>query len=120
MHLDHGRGFGRSKHDELTILAPLYQCCMVRASTLETLLRYHHTPEQSLGSALKTTLETDPVKPVLLDPHYQAVDRRVAIILKVLRECIKAASHPAEVIFSHDDLYESGYDNAVFNDKAFN
>ena len=93
----------------------------MRASTLETLLRYHKSPpDQSLGSALMASLEADPVRPVLMDPHYQAVDRRVAIILKVLRECIKAASHPAEVIFSHDDLYESGYDDAVFNDKAFN
>ncbi len=25
LHLDHGRGFGRANHDELSILAPLYQ-----------------------------------------------------------------------------------------------
>ena len=91
----------------------------MRSTTLETLLRYHKAPELSLGSALKASLELDPVRPVLLDPHYQAVDRRVAIILKVLRECLKAASNHAEVIFSHDDLYESG-NEAVFNDKAFN
>lgn len=34
LHLDHGRGFGRPNHDELSILAPIYQCCMIRASTL--------------------------------------------------------------------------------------
>ena len=30
VHLDHGRGFGRPNHDEISILAPLYQCCMIR------------------------------------------------------------------------------------------
>jgi len=120
LHLDHGRGFGRSKHDELTILAPLYQCCMIRSTTLQKLLKYHNAkgPQSTLGFALKTSLEKDAVRPVLLDAHYQAVDRRMAIILKVLRQCLKAANGPAEVIFSHDDLYDSGYDG-VFNDKAF-
>lgn len=39
LHLDHGRGFGKAFHDELTILAPIYQCCLMRHSTLSTLLR---------------------------------------------------------------------------------
>ena len=40
IHLDQGRAFGRAKHDEMSILAPLYQCCLVRRTTLATLLRY--------------------------------------------------------------------------------
>ena len=64
-------------------------------------------------------LEQDLVTPVLLDPHFKAVDRRVGIILKLLRECLQATTNASEVIFSHDDLYDSGYD-AVENDKAFN
>ncbi|KAL7022778.1 hypothetical protein ACKWTF_012377 [Chironomus riparius] len=39
IHLDHGRGFGRAFHDEISILAPVLQCCTIRASTLETLLK---------------------------------------------------------------------------------
>lgn len=38
LHLDHGRGFGRPFHDELSILAPLTQCCIVKQSTLKMLL----------------------------------------------------------------------------------
>lgn len=38
LHTDHGRGFGKAFHDELSILAPLLQCCMIRATTLRTLL----------------------------------------------------------------------------------
>lgn len=39
LHLDHGRGFGKPFHDETSILAPLLQCCIIRQSTLATLLR---------------------------------------------------------------------------------
>ena len=96
---------------------------MLRSSTLQTLLKFHNAlpPQQStLGQALRASLEADPVKPVLLRGHYEAVDRRVAIVLRIVRECLQGNLHnPSEVIFSHDDLYNSGYD-AVENDKAFN
>lgn len=40
IHLDQGRGFGLPFHDEITILAPITQCCLIRASTLKTLLKW--------------------------------------------------------------------------------
>ncbi|XP_011059837.1 PREDICTED: extracellular serine/threonine protein kinase FAM20C-like [Acromyrmex echinatior] len=40
LHLDHGRGFGKPFHDEMSILAPLLQCCVIRQTTLSTLLRF--------------------------------------------------------------------------------
>ena len=40
IHLDQGRAFGKAYHDEMSILSPLYQCCLVRRSTLATLLRF--------------------------------------------------------------------------------
>ena len=65
-------------------------------------------------------LEQDLVTPVLLESHFESVDRRVGIILKLLRECLQATTtNASEVIFSHDNLYDSGYD-AVENDKVFN
>jgi hypothetical protein len=39
LHLDHGRGFGKPFQDELSILAPVLQCCLMRQSTLTALLR---------------------------------------------------------------------------------
>jgi len=39
VHLDHGRGFGKAFHDEMSILSPIRQCCILRKSTLRTLLR---------------------------------------------------------------------------------
>ena len=60
---------------------------MVRASTLNTLLKYHQSP-QSLGAALRQSLEKDAVKPVLLDNQFSAIDRRVSLILQVLVEFV--------------------------------
>ncbi|GLV34443.1 uncharacterized protein CBL_09691 [Carabus blaptoides fortunei] len=87
LHLDHGRGFGKPFHDELTILAPLLQCCMIRQTTLETLLRFHNGPVK-LGEAMRRSMLLDPVAPVLWEPHLTALDRRVEIILKGIRDCI--------------------------------
>ena len=41
IHLDQGRAFGKTQHDEMSILAPLYQCCLVRRTTLATLMRFY-------------------------------------------------------------------------------
>lgn len=90
LHLDHGRGFGRPFHDELSILAPILQCCLIRDTTLETLLRYHNGPVH-LSQAMRESLAKDPVAPVLWEPHLEALDRRITIILKAIRDCIEAA-----------------------------
>lgn len=120
VHLDHGRGFGRANHDELTILAPLYQCCMVRASTLETLLRFHQGPI-SMGTALRESLRADALQernPVLTEPHIEAVDRRVGLVLKVIRDCLTSADSHSDVIFLHDDLYDSGKEGILDKDLS--
>ncbi|KAF5302508.1 hypothetical protein FQR65_LT00880 [Abscondita terminalis] len=88
LHLDHGRGFGKPYHDELSILAPVLQCCMVRQSTLQTLLKFHNGPVK-LSAALRKSLEKDPVAPVLWEPHLEALDRRVQIILRGIRDCLQ-------------------------------
>lgn len=36
---DHTRAFGNAFHDEFKILAPMLQCCLIKATTLENLLR---------------------------------------------------------------------------------
>ncbi|XP_011503120.1 PREDICTED: extracellular serine/threonine protein kinase FAM20C isoform X2 [Ceratosolen solmsi marchali] len=38
LHLDNGRGFGKPFHDEISCLSPLLQCCIIRQTTLDTLL----------------------------------------------------------------------------------
>lgn len=90
IHLDHGRGFGKAFHDELSILAPLTQCCTVRAATVETLLRFHNGPTK-LSKAMEEAMTGDPVAPVLWRPHLDALDRRVDIVLRSVRHCLRSS-----------------------------
>lgn len=87
IHLDQGRAFGRADHDEMSILAPLFQCCLLRRTTLATLLRFHQGP-QRLSQLMRQSLSRDPLDPVLWEPHLKALDRRVAVILRVVRHCL--------------------------------
>jgi len=90
IHLDQGRAFGRSKHDEMSILAPLYQCCMLRRSTLATLMRFQQGPLR-LSYLMRKSLAQDPLNalnPILPPQQLEAMDRRVAIVLKVIRNCL--------------------------------
>ncbi|XP_043194925.1 extracellular serine/threonine protein CG31145-like [Amphibalanus amphitrite] len=98
LHLDHGRGFGKSQKDELSILAPLYQCCLIRASTLRTLYGYH--TGRKLSDRLRESLSRDPLAPILLEKHLVAVDRRVGIILQVVQKCLDANDVADTVIYN--------------------
>ncbi|CAH1391045.1 unnamed protein product [Nezara viridula] len=95
LHLDHGRGFGSHSHDEMSILAPLRQCCIIRHSTLRTILGYHNGPKK-LSEVMRNALLSDPVAPVLLEPHLKALDRRMAIILQEVRTCLKRSGEQNE------------------------
>ncbi|CAL4060549.1 unnamed protein product, partial [Meganyctiphanes norvegica] len=97
IHLDHGRGFGKPFLDELSILAPIYQCCLIRHSTLTTLLRFQNGGAP-LSEAMRESLSEDPIAPVLWEPHLVALDRRLNIILQVVRECSEKAQDPLQVI----------------------
>ncbi|XP_014480993.1 PREDICTED: extracellular serine/threonine protein CG31145 [Dinoponera quadriceps] len=100
LHLDHGRGFGKPFHDETSILAPLLQCCIIRQSTLAILLRFHNGPTR-LSAAMRQSMAKDPVAPVLWEPHLDALDRRIGIILQAVRDCI-ARENSAQVVQSND------------------
>ncbi|XP_020284605.1 extracellular serine/threonine protein CG31145 [Pseudomyrmex gracilis] len=99
LHLDHGRGFGKPFHDETSILAPLLQCCMIRQTTLATLLRFHNGP-MPLSAAMRQSMARDPVTPVLWEPHLEALDRRIDIILKAIRLCIERENSSQQVVLS--------------------
>uniref|UniRef100_T1KRA7 FAM20 C-terminal domain-containing protein n=1 Tax=Tetranychus urticae TaxID=32264 RepID=T1KRA7_TETUR len=96
LHLDHGRGFGLANHDELSILAPVRQCCLIRLSTVTKLLQFDGL--NHLSDLMRSSLASDPISPVLTEPHLAALDRRVAIILMTIRKCLTSRS-PEQVFY---------------------
>ncbi|XP_048186691.1 extracellular serine/threonine protein kinase FAM20C [Perognathus longimembris pacificus] len=87
IHLDNGRGFGKYSHDELSILAPLQQCCRIRKSTylrLQLLAKEEH----KLSLLMAESLRRDRVAPVLYRLHLDALDRRLRIALQAVRDCV--------------------------------
>ncbi|CAB4057380.1 FAM20C [Lepeophtheirus salmonis] len=83
IHLDHGRGFGDSSKNENSILAPIYQCCLFKYSTLKS--------------------------PILFEPHLKAIDHRLIIVLKTLRECLKKQGKSLKDIFHLEKDYDRGH-----------
>ncbi|NXY46426.1 FA20C kinase, partial [Ceuthmochares aereus] len=87
LHLDNGRGFGTHSRDELSILAPLQQCCSIKKSTYLR-LQLLATEPYRLSDLLREALATDPLAPVLAEPHLQALDRRLGKVLAVVGHCL--------------------------------
>ncbi|CAI8055918.1 Glycosaminoglycan xylosylkinase [Geodia barretti] len=89
LHIDNGKSFGNPYHDEMSILAPLQQCCRVRQSTWDRLQELIHS-EPSLSQRLDQSMRRDPAYPILTSLHLQAIDRRLDIIDKSIRDCFAA------------------------------
>ncbi|CAG5117779.1 unnamed protein product [Candidula unifasciata] len=97
IHLDNGRAFGKSKYDCISCLAPVRQCCMIRLSTLTKLVKFYIGPD-SLSQVMRESLKSDPLNPILVEPHLDALDRRVSKILHVVNGCLKNGSSWNDVI----------------------
>lgn len=67
---------------------PLRQCCLIRNSTFLKLAKLYVGPER-LGDLLDSSMKSDPVYPILLEGHLDAVDRRVLHILRTVAMCVK-------------------------------
>ncbi|KAM4671481.1 extracellular serine/threonine protein kinase FAM20C-like isoform 1-T1 [Amazona ochrocephala] len=97
LHLDNGRGFGTHSRDELSILAPLRQCCSIKKSTYLR-LQLLATPSYRLSDLLREALATDPLAPVLAESHLRALDRRLGKVLAAVGRCLAGAAHPDKVL----------------------
>lgn len=94
--------FGKSHKDDLSILAPLYQCCVIRYSTFIKLSKFYLGPEK-LSNSLRKSLNKDRLRPILLEPHLIALDRRVVLILKEIAKCLEKGIEVENVIV--DDFF---------------
>ncbi|XP_017273726.1 pseudokinase FAM20A [Kryptolebias marmoratus] len=88
LHLDNARGFGKHSHDELSILAPLSQCCMIKRSTLLRLQLLARS-EFRLSDVMRESLLRDSLLPVLTEPHLLALDRRLQKVLRAVQRCVR-------------------------------
>ncbi|XP_015500823.1 pseudokinase FAM20A, partial [Parus major] len=79
--------FGRHSHDEISILAPLSQCCVIKRTTLLR-LQLLAEPEYRLSDVMRESLLQDPLAPVLTEPHLLALDRRLQLVLAAVGTCI--------------------------------
>jgi len=83
--LDNAKSFGNPEHDELSILAPITQCCLLRKSTFDRLT------ELKGGLLTKMLIEatkTDPIAPILHKKHIEAINRRMPMIFAALQKCV--------------------------------
>ncbi|CAF3362099.1 unnamed protein product [Rotaria socialis] len=100
IHLDNGRSFGRYDHDELTILAPIRQCCLFRYSTFA---RLHRVYRQGLSTLVTRSLENgEKLQKILIDEHVAALDRRLEILFDHLHVCIK--THTVKGVMVDDGI----------------
>ena len=93
--------FGRARKDDVQLLAPIFQCCVIRASTLVKLVRFlvaDHVIDtetgsgRSLSAAMRESLSNDVISGVLNSAHLAALDRRVRLIALVIYDCLERQS----------------------------
>ncbi|KAK3559811.1 hypothetical protein QTP86_020789 [Hemibagrus guttatus] len=97
LHLDNARGFGRHSYDEMSILAPLTQCCMIKRSTLLR-LQLLMQPEYRLSDVMRESLDRDPLRPILTELHLQALDRRLERVIRSVSRCVKKLGEAKVVV----------------------
>ncbi|XP_011600910.1 pseudokinase FAM20A isoform X1 [Takifugu rubripes] len=88
LHLDNARGFGKHSKDEISILSPLSQCCIIKSSTLLR-LQLLSRPGYRLSDVMRESLEKDALQPILTEPHLLALDRRLQKVLRAVQRCIR-------------------------------
>ncbi|XP_031789323.1 glycosaminoglycan xylosylkinase isoform X1 [Nasonia vitripennis] len=97
--IDNGKSLGNPDLDHIDILAPLYQCCLIRKATWKRLQLFSGG---SLGYALNELLAHESSKanvlPLITNEHLNAIERRLLTVFGVVEFCIHKNQYPANVI----------------------
>ncbi|XP_050295864.1 glycosaminoglycan xylosylkinase homolog [Anthonomus grandis grandis] len=81
--IDNGKGLGNPFVQHLDILAPLYQCCMLRKKTWKSLQNL------SGGNLTKYMRLMPDVQDVLTELHLQAIEKRLLLVFATVEYCNK-------------------------------
>ncbi|XP_031617546.1 glycosaminoglycan xylosylkinase homolog [Contarinia nasturtii] len=82
--IDNGKGFGNPNVDHIDILAPVYQCCVLRKSTWDRLLFFSGGTMIELLDQLS---KRDLLYPLLTGEHYKAIERRLLMVYAAIETC---------------------------------
>ncbi|XP_033104476.1 extracellular serine/threonine protein kinase FAM20C-like [Anneissia japonica] len=82
--LDNGKGFGNPNNDDLTLLAPVYQCCKVRRSTY---YRLKELKNSKLSTSMRSSMSHDAISPILSEAFLAALDRRLMKAIEIIQKC---------------------------------
>jgi len=69
--------------------------CRIRASTLE---RLHDLTDGALSRIMRQVTADDPIAPLLAEPHFKAMDRRLAIVLHAIDDFVRESSMEAVLV----------------------
>ncbi|BFZ03724.1 hypothetical protein BsWGS_06763 [Bradybaena similaris] len=100
-HVDNAGGFSKANYDCNSCLAPVRQCCLIRQSTMVKLIKLYQGPD-SLSGLLRKSLNSDPVSPILLESHLDAVDRRLGKVLKTISDCVSSRGYLDAVVIDDE------------------
>jgi len=70
-------------------------CCRIRASTLE---RLYELTDGALGRIMRHVTVDEPIAPLLAEPHFKAMDRRLAIVLHTVDDFVRDSSIEAVLV----------------------
>lgn len=64
---------------------------------LKQTLHFHRFQNgDPLSKLLRESLKSDPVNPILWEPHLAALDRRIVTVLDAIRKCVNKAEAPLQ------------------------
>lgn len=85
----------------MSILAPVYQCCLIRYSTFLKLTKLYMGPDK-MSDLMRESMSMDNINPVLTDAHLDALDRRIAKTIRVIHDCIEQSPYMDVIV---DDFF---------------
>lgn len=62
--------------------------------------------EYKLGDVMRESLSLDPIAPILDEPHFGALNRRLGIVLAEIQKCIDSSDSESDVLKPEPTLQE--------------